>query len=350
MKAVTFQGPFKLEVKDVPDPTIQEPNDIILKVTTAGICGSDVHAYDGRMTLPPTGWSMGHEYIGEVVEVGPGVTNFKPGDRAVGSFVASFVASCGDCYYCQTGWPSQCEKQQFFGFILLGGAQAEYLRVPNGHYTLEKVPDGLSDERAVFTGDILSTGYFCADRGEIKPGDVVAVVGSGPVGLFAQMSALMFEPKVVLAIDSMPERLEMSKRIGAVPIDMSSVDPVAAVKEHSEGRGADVVLEAVGIEPSLKSCFQYVRAAGTISAVGMYTEPEFPFPMFQSFLRDISFKIGVCPVKRYMGKLLGMIAEGKMDPSMIITHTMPLDDAPHGYDIFHHRKENCIKVVLKPHG
>ncbi len=346
MKAVTFQGPFKLEVKDVPDPTIQEPNDIILKVTTAGICGSDVHAYDGRMTLPPTGWSMGHEYIGEVVEVGPGVTNFKPGDRAVGSF----VASCGDCYYCQTGWPSQCEKQQFFGFILLGGAQAEYLRVPNGHYTLEKVPDGLSDERAVFTGDILSTGYFCADRGEIKPGDVVAVVGSGPVGLFAQMSALMFEPKVVLAIDSMPERLEMSKRIGAVPIDMSSVDPVAAVKEHSEGRGADVVLEAVGIEPSLKSCFQYVRAAGTISAVGMYTEPEFPFPMFQSFLRDISFKIGVCPVKRYMGKLLGMIAEGKMDPSMIITHTMPLDDAPHGYDIFHHRKENCIKVVLKPHG
>jgi S-(hydroxymethyl)glutathione dehydrogenase/alcohol dehydrogenase len=346
MKAVTFQGPFKLEVKDVPDPAIQDPKDVILKVTTAGICGSDVHAYDGRMTLPPTGWSMGHEYIGEVVETGGDVTNFKLGDRAVGSF----VSSCGECYYCTTGWPSQCAKQAFFGFILLGGAQAEYLRVPNGHYTLEKVPDGLSDEKAVFAGDILSTGYFCADRGEIKPGDVVAVVGSGPVGLFAQMSALMFEPKVVLAIDSMPERLEMSKRIGAVPVDMSQVDPIAVVKEHSEGRGADVVLEAVGIEPSLKSCFTYVRPAGTISAVGMYTEPEFSFPMFQSFLRDISFKIGVCPVKRYMGKLLGMVSEGKMDPSMIITHTMPLDDAPRGYDIFHHRKENCIKVVLKPHG
>jgi 2-desacetyl-2-hydroxyethyl bacteriochlorophyllide A dehydrogenase len=346
MKAVTFQGPFKLEVKDVPDPAIQDPKDVILKVTTAGICGSDVHAYDGRMTLPPTGWSMGHEYIGEVVETGADVTNFKPGDRAVGSF----VSSCGECYYCTTGWPSQCAKQAFFGFILLGGAQAEYLRVPNGHYTLEKVPDGLSDEKAVFAGDILSTGYFCADRGEIKPGDVVAVVGSGPVGLFAQMSALMFEPKVVLAIDSMPERLEMSKRIGAVPVDMSKVDAATVVKEHSEGRGADVVLEAVGIEQSLKSCFQYVRAAGTISAVGMYTEPEFSFPMFQSFLRDLSFKIGVCPVKRYMGKLLGMVAEGKMDPSMIITHSMPLDDAPRGYDIFHHRKENCIKVVLKPHG
>jgi S-(hydroxymethyl)glutathione dehydrogenase/alcohol dehydrogenase len=154
----------------------------------------------------------------------------------------------------------------------------------------------------------------------------------------------------VLAIDQMPERLEMSKRIGAVPVDMSQVDPVAVVKEHSEGRGADVVLEAVGIAPSLESCFRYVRAAGTISAVGMYTEPEFSFPMFQSFLRDISFKIGVCPVKRYMGDLLGKIAAGTIDPSMIITHTMPLDDAPRGYDIFHHRKENCIKVVLKPHG
>ena len=346
MKAVTFQGPLKVEVKDMPDPAIQDPHDVILKVTTAGICGSDVHAYDGRMNIPATGWSMGHEYIGEVMEVGGDVKNFKPGDRAVGSF----VSCCGECYYCKSGWPSQCAKQQFFGFIVLGGAQAEYLRVPNGHYTLEKVPDGLSDEKAIFTGDIFSTGYFCADRGEIKPGDVVAVVGSGPVGLFAQMSALMFEPKVVLAIDQMPERLEMSKRIGAVPVDMSQVDPVAVVKEHSEGRGADVVLEAVGIAASLESCFRYVRAAGTISAVGMYTEPEFPFPMFQSFLRDISFKIGVCPVKRYMGNLLGQIADGKMDPSMIITHTMSLDDAPRGYDIFHHRKENCIKVVLKPHG
>jgi 2-desacetyl-2-hydroxyethyl bacteriochlorophyllide A dehydrogenase len=346
VKAVTFQGPLKVEVKDMPDPTIQDPNDVILKVTTAGICGSDVHAYDGRMNIPATGWSMGHEYIGEVVEVGPNVKNFKPGDRAVGSF----VACCGECYYCTTGWPSLCAKQQFFGFIVLGGAQAEYLRVPNGHYTLEKVPDGLSDEKAIFTGDIFSTGYFCADRGEIKPNDVVAVVGSGPVGLFAQMSALMFEPKVVLAIDQMPERLEMSKRIGAVPVDMSQVDAASVVKEHSEGRGADVVLEAVGIEPSLKSCFQYVRGGGTISAVGMYTEQEFPFPMFQSFLRDITFKIGVCPVKRYMGNLLGQIADGKMDPSMIITHTMSLDDAPRGYDIFHHRKENCIKVVLKPHG
>src|SRR3989441_2442306 len=206
MKAATFQGPFKVVVKDVPDPKIQEPNDVILKVTTAGICGSDVHAYDGRMNIPATGWSMGHEYIGEVVETGSAITNFKPGDRAVGSF----VASCGECYFCKTGWPSQCVKQQFFGFIMLGGAQAEYLRVPNAHYTLEKGPDGLSDEKAIFTGDILSTGYFCADRGEIKPGDVVAGVRSRPAGLFAAMRALVFDPPGVLSLRQTPRRLRVA--------------------------------------------------------------------------------------------------------------------------------------------
>jgi 2-desacetyl-2-hydroxyethyl bacteriochlorophyllide A dehydrogenase len=344
MKAVTFQGPFKLEVKEVDDPKILDANDVILKVTTAGVCGSDLHAYDGRMNLPPTGWVIGHEYAGEVVEVGPGVKNFKPGDRAVGSF----VSSCGECYYCTTGWPSQCPKQQTFGFIMLPGAQAEYLRVPNGHFTLDHIPDGMPDEKAIFAGDILSTGYFAADNGGIKPGDVVAVVGSGPVGLFAQMSALQFDPKVVFAIDQMPERLAMSKKVGAEPIDMSKEDAVSIVRQASEGRGADVVLECVGIEASLKDAFKYVRPAGTISAVGMYTEPEFAFPMFMSFLRDYTFKIGMCPVKRYQASMLQKIAEGKMDPSMIVTHTMPLADAPKAYDIFHHRTDGCIKVLLKP--
>ncbi|HEY8766983.1 MAG TPA: alcohol dehydrogenase family protein [Dehalococcoidia bacterium] len=346
MKAVTFHGPFNLKVENVEDPKIQQPKDVIIKVTAAGICGSDMHAYDGRMPLPPSGWVIGHEYLGEVVETGPEISNFKKGDRVVGAF----TSSCGECYYCTTGWPSVCKAAQAFGFLTLPGAQAEYLRVPNGHYTLEKVPDSLSDEKAVFVGDIFSTGYFCADRGEIKPGDVVAVVGSGPVGLFTQMAALTFDPKLVLAIDQMPERLEMSKKIGAVPVDMSKEDPVEVVKSHTEGRGADVVLEAVGIEASLKSCFRYVRPAGTISAVGMYTEMEFPFPMFMSFLRDITFKIGVAPVRRYMGQMLKLIEAGKADPTKIITHTMSLDEAPHGYDIFTNRKDNCIKVLLKPHG
>jgi|FLYL01.1.fsa_nt_gi 2-desacetyl-2-hydroxyethyl bacteriochlorophyllide A dehydrogenase len=346
MKAVTFHGPFNVKVQDVEDPKIQDDNDVILKVTSAGICGSDMHVYDGRMTMPPIGFVMGHEYIGEVVEVGKNVKHLKPGDRAVGAF----TSSCGECYYCTRGWSTQCPKQATFGFLQIPGAQAQYLRVPNGHFTCEKVPEGVPDEKAIFVGDILSTGYFAADRGDIQPGDVVVVIGSGPVGLFAQMSALQFQPKAVLAIDSMPERLEISRKIGAIPVNMNEVDPVAVVREHTEGRGADVVLEAVGIEPSLKSAFQYVRPAGVISAVGMYTEPDFPFPMFQAFLRDITFKIGVCPVKRYMGTLLQKIADGRMDPSVIVTHVLPLEEAPRGYDIFTHRKENCVKVLLKPHG
>jgi 2-desacetyl-2-hydroxyethyl bacteriochlorophyllide A dehydrogenase len=346
MRAVTFHGPFKLKVENVDDPSIEQPRDVIIKVTAAGICGSDMHAYDGRMQMPPTGWVIGHEYMGEVVEVGPEITNFKPGDRVVGSF----TSSCGECYYCKTGWPSVCPQATTFGFTAIPGAQAEYLRVPNGHYTLEKVPDSLSDEKAIFVGDIFSTGYFAADRGDIKPGDTVAVVGSGPVGLFAQMSALTFEPKQVFAIDQMPERLEMSKKIGATPIDMSKEDAKQVIRDATEGRGADVVLEAVGIEPSLKSCWQYVRPAGTISAVGMYTEQEFPFPMYYSFMRDITFKIGMCPVKRYMGDMLKLIEDGRADPSQIITHTMSLDEAPRGYEIFNKRQENCIKVLLKPHG
>ena len=344
MRAVTFHGPFDVKVENVDDPAIQDANDVIIKVASAAICGSDMHVYDGRMPLPGTGWIIGHEYIGEVVETGAGVSNFKPGDRVVGSF----VSSCGDCYYCKIGWPSVCTQQQTFGFMQLAGAQAEFLRVPNGHYTLEKVPDGLSDEKAIFVGDIFSTGYFAADRGEIKPGDTVAVVGSGPVGLFAQMGALTFEPKQVFAIDQMPERLEMARKIGATPIDMTKEDARAIIRDATDGRGADVVLEAVGIEGSLKDCWNYVRPAGTISAVGMYTEPEFPFPMFLSFLRDITFKIGMCPVKRYMGDLMGMIQEGRADPSQIITHRLPMSEAAHGYDIFTKREDNCVKVLLDP--
>ncbi|HSP55528.1 MAG TPA: alcohol dehydrogenase catalytic domain-containing protein, partial [Dehalococcoidia bacterium] len=175
MKAVTFHGAFNLKVEEKDDPTILHPNDAILKVTTAAICGSDMHVYDGRMPLPPTGWIIGHEYIGEVVEVGSGITNFKPGDRAVGSF----VSACGECWYCKNGWPSVCTSQVAFGFLALPGAQAQFVRVPNAHYTLAKVPDGVPDEKAIFVGDILSNGYFAADRADIKPGDVVAVVGSG---------------------------------------------------------------------------------------------------------------------------------------------------------------------------
>ncbi|MBI1885371.1 MAG: alcohol dehydrogenase catalytic domain-containing protein [Chloroflexi bacterium] len=344
MKGVTFEGPFKVEVKDVPEPAVQDPTDVIIKVAAAAVCGSDLHVYNGRLPMPITGWTFGHEYIGVVQETGSAVTNLKAGDRVVGAF----TASCGECFYCQRRWPTQCVKIQYFGFGQIGGAQAEYLRVPFGHFTLEKVPDGIPDEKAIFVGDILSTGYFCADQGGIQPGDVVAVVGSGPVGLFTQMCARLFQPAAVVAIDAIPERLALAEKIGSIPVNMKEANPLDAIRRLADGRGADVVLESVGHADSLSSCFTFVRPGGTISAVGMYSEPEFPFPMFQAFLRDLTFKIGVCPVKNYMAQLLSFIKEGKLDPSVIITHTMPLAEAPHAYDIFANRKENCVKVVLTP--
>ncbi len=344
MRAVTFEGRFKVEVKGVPDAAVQQPGDVVLKVTSSAICGSDIHFYNGRIPIPHTGWVMGHEYVGEVVEVGDGVTKLKPGERVVG---ASY-ASCGECFYCRRSWPSQCMKQEHFGSGMLPGAQAEYLRVPYGQSTLVKVPDGLSDERAILVGDVLPTGYFAVERGEVRRGDVVVVVGSGPVGLCAQMCALLVEPKVVIAIDSVPERLELARKIGAVPVDMNAEDPGGVIREHTEGRGADAVLEAVGDQDALRSCFQYVRPGGTISAVGVYSEAQFQFPMFLAYLRDLTFRIGACPAKNYLAKLLSMIERGKLDPTLILTHSLPLEEAPHGYDMFANHKESCVKVVLKP--
>ena len=344
MKAVTFEGPFKVALSDVDDPTIREPGDVILRVTSSAICGSDLHAYNGRIPTPVTGWVMGHEYVGEVVEVGADVEGLRPGERVVGGP----YASCGECFYCRRNWPSQCMYQQHFGYGMLPGAQAEYLRVPYARTTLEKLPDSLPDERAILVGDVLSTGYFAVERGEVRAGDVVVVVGCGPVGLCAQMCALLFEPKVVIAIDSVPERLEMAMKIGALPVDMSEGDPGAVIRKHTERRGADVVIEAVGHQDALRSCFQHVRPGGVISAVGVYSEAEFPFPMFKAYLHDLTFRIGACPAKNYLAKLLDLIERGKLDPTVILTHTLPLAEAPHGYDIFAGHKDNCVKVLLRP--
>ena len=344
MKAVTFHGAGDVQVAEVDAPKLQAPTDALLRVSSAAICGTDLHVYSGRLPMPATGWVMGHEYLGEVVETGEAVTRFRPGDRVVG---APFAA-CGQCDDCRRGWPSQCRKQEHFGTFILAGAQAEYLRVPYADFTLEKLPDGLSDEQTILVGDVLPTGYFAAERGDIRPGDNVVVVGSGPVGLCAQMCARLFDPKAVIAVDSVPERLEMARRLGSLAVDMSTGDALAAVREHTGGVGAEVVIEAVGHEASLRSCFDYVRPAGTISAVGVYSEAEFAFPMFKSYLQDLTFRIGGCPVRNYMGKLLELIADGTLDATSLVTHTLPLAEAPAAYEMFAERRDGCVKVVLTP--
>jgi 2-desacetyl-2-hydroxyethyl bacteriochlorophyllide A dehydrogenase len=343
MRAVTFEGPFSVAVKDVPDAEIKDPTDAILRVTTSAICGSDLHVYNGRMPMPLRGWVLGHEYVGLVEEVGAAVTNFKKGERVVGAF----MSSCGQCFYCNKGWTSQCMRQHHIGLAQLPGSQAEYLRVPLAATSLDKVPASLSDEQAIFVGDVMATGYFGAERGVIQEGDVVAVVGCGAVGLFAVMCAQLFKPKTIIAIDTVPERVALAEKLGAVGVDKTSQDPGRVMREHTEKRGADVVIEAVGHADSIQSCFTYVRPGGTISVVGVYSEAQFPFPMFQAFVRDLTFRIGLCPAKRYMAFLLSLIEAGKLDPAVIVSHSLPLVVAPRAYDIFAHHKENCIKALLK---
>ena len=343
MKAVTFQGPGKIEVREVPDPTIRKPTDAILRITAAGICGSDLHYYSGRIDVG-TGWVLGHEYTGVVEEVGSQVTEFRPGDRVVGAF----LPTCGTCFYCRRQQPPQCSRKEVFGFGDEPGCQAEYLRVPYADVVLERIPEGLSFEQAIFVGDIFSTGFHAAREGGIRAGDVVAVVGAGPVGLFAQMSALLYGPAVVLAIDSVPERLALAEKFGAIPVDMAREDPLARIHDFTDGRGADVVLEAVGLLGSIKDAFRYVRPGGVISSVGVYSEDEFPFPMNDAFLRNLTFKIGICPARNYMTPLLALIQQGRVDPTVVITHVLPLAEAARAYDIFAQHKEGCIKALLKP--
>src|SRR5437667_10900475 len=268
MKSAVYRGEKQVEVTDVPKASISNATDALVKVTLAGVCGSDLHIYEGR--IPGTeGWGMGHEFVGVVEDVGPEVRRFKKGDRVV----SSFFVSCGHCHYCLRGWFNQCVQRgacrsgEFFG--ALGGAQADYVTVPLADSTLEVIPDGMSDEQAIFVGDILATGFFAAERAEIKPGDTVAVVGAGPVGLLATMCAQLFGPARTFVIDMVESRLEVAQELGGIPINAKEVHPVAAIEKATGGIGADSSIEAVGLLSAVDTAINCVRGGGTISMVGV---------------------------------------------------------------------------------
>ena len=343
MKAVTFQGANHVQVEDVPEPAIQAPEDAIIRVTSSSVCGSDLHLYHGRLPFAMKGFVLGHEFVGVVEEVGSAVTELKVGQRVV----SAFSASCGRCFYCRRGLTTQCLKGgQTFGFGQLPGGQAQLVRVPHADFTCERIPDSVDDAQAILVGDVLATGYYCAEIGNITPGDVVLVLGCGPVGLCTVACAYLLGASTVLAVDSVPERLALVEHLGGVPVDMSRENPGDRVRQYTGGRGVDVVCEAVGSLEALSSCFTLVRPGGTIAAVGVYSEPTFDFPIFLGFLRDISFRVGICPAKNYMARLLTLVQSGRIDTKPLITHVMPLDDAVHAYDMFAHRKEGCVKVLL----
>jgi threonine dehydrogenase-like Zn-dependent dehydrogenase len=344
MKAVTFTGTRQVRVADVAEPKVQEPHEAIVRINTAAICGSDLHLYHGRLTGVEPGTIIGHEYVGIVEEVGSQVSSIRPGDRVVGSF----HTACGHCWYCRQKLYSQCVHCCLFGcgtrFGNLPGTQAELARIPHADFTLHPVPDDLSDEQALFAGDILSTAYFCAERGNIQPGDTVAVVGCGPVGLCVIQCAKVFGAARVIALDMVPARLQMAKDLGADPVDVGE-NPIKAVKALTGNRGADVVLEAVGSEATLKLAFQLARGFGTISAAGVFTEEALPFPAGRSFAKDLTLRVGMANVPAQFHAVLELLRAGRIDPTMLITHTLSLNEAPYGYDLFD-RKE-AVKVILK---
>jgi threonine dehydrogenase-like Zn-dependent dehydrogenase len=347
MRAVTYQDVGRIELDDVPKPQIQEPTDVLLKVTTTAICGSDLHVLHGRIPGMMPGGVLGHEFVGVVEEVGAGVKRFREGDRVL----ASFMIPCGHCWFCGRGLFNRCPDQRVFGYgAFLGdinGGQAEYVRVPGADICLHPLEGSLSDEQALFAGDIFTTGYDAAVEGRIQEGDVVAVQGCGPVGLFAIQAARTFKPSVIYAIDSVDQRLEMAQSFGAVPVNVKTVHAPSFVQDHTGGRGADVVLECVGALPAMTQAIDVVRAGGRISVIGVYSEPEYELPMALVFTKGIDIKM--CGTANIVGRwedVLALTRQGVVDPTAIISHRMNLDQALEGYKLFEARE--ALKVVLTP--
>jgi threonine dehydrogenase-like Zn-dependent dehydrogenase len=337
----------KLEMRDVPRPTIQEPTDVLLKVTTTAICGSDLHVLEGRIPGMMSGGILGHEFIGIVEEAGPGVKNFKPGDRAL----ASFLVPCGHCWYCDRRQFGQCQEAMVFGYGIfvgdLAGGQSEYVRVPNADLALHHVVDRLSDEQVLFAGDILATGFHVADIAGIKEGDSVAVVGCGPVGLMAIQAAMTFKPSKVFAIDSVDQRLELASGFGAEPIDMRQKNAVVTCQDMTEGRGVDVVLECVGATAALVPTIDMVRPGGTVAVIGVHSEQMAPLPLQLMFLKAVDLRFGgTANVPGRWDSVIQHIENGDMHPDSIISHRMKLEQAVEGYELF--RSHEAMKVVLTP--
>jgi alcohol dehydrogenase len=351
MKATIFHGPRDVRVERVPDPALSAPTDAIVRITRAAICGSDLHVYDGGTPIEG-GFVLGHEGVGVVEEAGTGVTRLRKGQRVV----VSGLVACGECFFCRRGQPSQCDAAggSVFGFGKmaagklgdLGGEQAEAVRVPMADYTCYPLPDGVDDDAAVFLADILPTAYFGARNGDIRPGDVVAVFGCGPVGLCAVIAAQLFGPAEVIAVDSVPHRLELARKLGATAVTLEKARDL--ILNRTDGRGADVTIEAVGNAGALNASFENVRGGGTVSMVGVMGKPTWEYPMMLGFAKDLTFRVGLANINAHIPELARLIEHKRIDPRPIVSHVLPLDEVPRGYKIFDARTEGAIKILLKP--
>jgi threonine dehydrogenase-like Zn-dependent dehydrogenase len=389
MRATVWNGRNSVQVEEVPDPQILNDQDAIVRITSTSICGSDLHLYDGYIPTMKKGDILGHEFMGEALEVGPDVKQIKEGDRVV----VPFPIACGRCTMCLEGLFSLCENsnpnagmaEKVYGHSPAGiygyshmmggyaGGQAEYARVPYADVGPIKIGNGLTDQQVLFLSDVFPTGYMGAELCDIHPGDVIAVWGAGPVGLFAAASALMLGAGRVIVIDRIPVRLAMARdKLGAETLDYEAVDVPDALREMTAGRGPDACIDAVGMEAhhasplyaydrvkqaarletdrpfALREAIMSCRNGGIVSVMGVYGGFVDKFPMGAVMNKALTIKSGQAHVQRYMGPLLERIEKGDIDPTFIITHEMGLEDAPKGYELFKHKQDECVKVVLHP--
>lgn len=393
MKALCWAGKWDVRVHDVPDPKIVSPHDAVVKVTLTAICGSDLHLYDGYVPTMERGDILGHEFMGEIVDIGSAVENLKIGDRVV----VPFTISCGRCWYCEHEMGSLCDNSNpnselaqsiygqsaggYFGYTHMfggfAGGQAEYVRVPFADYGPIKVPGDIPDEKVLFLSDIFPTGYQAADNCDIKSGDVIAVWGCGPVGQMAIRSALLLGADRVIAIDDVPERLEMARcapggaeKVHAIKFD--ETDVYERVMDLTGGRGADACIDAVGLEAhgftpdavydrvkvaamlatdrvhALRQAIRCCRKGGTMSVPGVYGGLADKFPIGALFGKCLTLRTGQTYMQKYMRPLLERILRNEVDPSFVITHRLPLEEAAYAYEIFSKKQDRCVKVVLRP--
>jgi threonine dehydrogenase-like Zn-dependent dehydrogenase len=389
MKAVCWEGTNDIRVERVPDPSILNPRDAIVRVTSTAICGSDLHLMDGFIPTMQAGDILGHEFMGEVVEVGRGVRNLRRGDRVI----VPFPISCGNCWFCTNERWSCCDNsnpnwaipEKLYGYSPAGlfgyshmmggyaGGQAQFVRVPYADVGPFKVPDDLRDEQVLFLTDIFPTGYMAAENCNIRPGDTVAVWGCGPVGQFAIRSAFLLGAERVIAIDTVPERLRMAADAGAYTLDSMHDDVFHCLKTMTGGAGPDSCIDAVGMEAhgphvdyyydkaktmammatdrasALRQAINCCRKGGTVSIPGVYGGFLDKVPFGGAFNKGLTLKMGQTHVHKYLPRLLRYITDGDIDPSFVVTHRVSIDDAPGMYTTFRDKKDGCIKVVMKPH-
>lgn len=344
MRAVTYQAPGEVRLEEVADPELTSPDEAIIAIEATGVCGSDLHIFHGRVPVDP-GTTIGHEYVGTVTAVGDAVTRVAVGDRVLGCF----LVACGSCTNCLRGDYHRCERGRTFGhgknLGSLGGTQADQALIPFADITLRKVPEGMSAETALFAGDVAGTGYHAIAHAGMREGDAVAVLGLGPVGLCAVQAAVAGGATQVFAVDSVEQRLDLAAQFGATPIHLTEGDPKREVRAATEGRGADVVVEAVGRPEAVDAAISLARNAGTVSGIGVQVGKA-EMNLGLAWLKGLDLRLGQANVIAHVDRVLALLDSGKLDPSPLVTHHMKLDEAVEAYDIYDRRE--ALKILLTP--